>query len=80
MKNHHIVHKGRARVLVLVLAGFVMMAMALLWGWNTFAVEVLGQQTMRFKHALALEVLLLSVAGVFPVARRLFGHCASSSR
>jgi hypothetical protein len=79
MKNHHVERNGRARALVLGLAGLVVVAVALLWGWNTFAVEVLGQQSMKFKHALALELLILCVAGVFPLAWRLRGHRISSS-
>ncbi len=67
-------------MLVLAFLGLFAFATILLWGWNTFAVEVLGQHAMRFKHALALEVLLLSVAGVFPVVWRLFASRRVSGR
>lgn len=79
MNNHHVDRKGHARTLVLVFVGLFAVATMLLWGWNTFAVEVLGQQEMKFKHALALEFLLLSVAGVFPVVWRLFAGRPASA-
>lgn len=78
MNDHHIDRKGRARMLVLAFMGLFAVATMFLWGWNTFAVEVLGQHAMRFKHALALEVLLLSVAGVFPAVWRLFARRRAS--
>jgi hypothetical protein len=51
-------------------------SIALHWGWNSFAGEMLSQQPMRFEHAFALALLLLSVSSVFPVAWRLLGDQA----
>lgn len=66
-------HKKHGKTLALAIAALLGGGIALLWGWNTFAVEILSQQEMRFKHALALELLVLSVAVMIPMAWRLFG-------
>jgi len=72
MKNQ-IDYKRHGRAFLMGIAILTGVSIALLWGWNTFAVDMLSQQAMRFKHALALTLLLLSVAGVFPIAWRMFG-------
>ena len=70
MKHHH-VHGGRARALLITLLALGLAATALLWGWNTFAVELLAQPAMHLRHALALELTVLSVAGTASLAGRL---------
>lgn len=60
----HSSHKERARILASALAVPVLLATALLWGWNTFATEILGLPSMAFKHALAMELLPASIASV----------------
>jgi hypothetical protein len=67
-------HKKHGKSLALAIAGLLGGSIALLWGWNTFAVEILSQQEMRLKHALALELLILSLAAMIPMAWRLFGN------
>jgi hypothetical protein len=68
-------HSNRQHGKTLVLAMAVLFggSVALLWGWNTFAVEVLSQQEIKFRHALALQLLVLSIAGMIPMAWRLVG-------
>lgn len=78
MKRHHRSERrwhGAATVILLLLG----VAIALHWGWNGFAVELLSQEAMTFKHALALEVSLLAVASLFPLAWRLFGRWPDKS-
>jgi len=65
--------KRHGKTILMALAIVIGGGIALHWGWNTFAVELLSQQAMKFKHALALELLLLSVATVFPLTWRMFG-------
>lgn len=65
--------KRHGRTILLTLVVLFGGGIALLWGWNTFAVELLSQPAMKFKHALALELLLLCVAAAFPLTWRLFG-------
>jgi hypothetical protein len=67
-------HRKHGKTLVLAMAVLFGGSIALLWGWNTFAVEVLSQQEIEFRHALALELLVLSIAGVIPIAWRLVGN------
>jgi len=73
MENHHHDYKHLGRTLALALTILTGSCIAILWGWNTFAVEILSQQTMKFKHALALELFVLSVAGACSIAWRVFG-------
>lgn len=72
MENHPDCRR-RGKRLVLAIAVLAGSSVALLWGWNTFAGEVLSQPPIQFRHAVGLQLLLLSVAGTFPIARRLFG-------
>ncbi len=60
--KHRPLHVGRAGTVVFTLAGLGLATTALLWGWNTFAVEMLAKPSMQFKHALALEILLAALA------------------
>ena len=69
--KHHRTDAGRAGTLVITLVALGHAATALLWSWNTFAVGLLGQPAMQFKHALALELTLLSIAGTVLLAARL---------
>lgn len=72
MENHHNDYKRHGRTLAMTLTILTMGGIAILWGWNTFAVEILSQQAMQFKHALALEFFVLSIAGACSIAWRLF--------
>jgi hypothetical protein len=72
MKDHHVKSSNHLRILFVWLVGIGAVAVALLWGWNTFAVEMLGQQAMKFKHAVALEILFASVSVAFSAVWRLF--------
>lgn len=46
-------------------------AIVLLWSWNGFAVDILQAPELRFSHALALELLLLSAAAAPVLAVRM---------
>lgn len=70
MKDHAR-HAGRAGRLVIALAALAAAAGVLLWGWNTLAVELLSQPAMRFRHAVALELIVLALAAAPLIARRL---------
>lgn len=71
MTEHAAVRHGR-KILAVCVAG-MLLAMAMHWSWNSFAVEVLGFNAMRFKHAVALEFLLFSLAACAWLARRIAG-------
>jgi hypothetical protein len=73
MKNLYHDHRHLGRTLALMFILLTVGGIAILWGWNTFAVEILSQRTMQFRHALALELFVLSVAGACSIAWRFFG-------
>lgn len=54
----------------LFLAGGVI----LLWGWNTFVSELFAVPEMAFRHALALELMIVLVVAIPAVALRMLGH------
>lgn len=58
-------YQGRGRVFLMAFVGLILTTITLLWGWNTFAVEILSMDEMKFKHALALELLILVIAIIF---------------
>lgn len=73
MTEHRKSRLRRAAHAGLAIAGVLFAgAVVLHWSWNGFAVEILQAPALRFKHALALELLLLSSAAVPAVGARLF--------
>ena len=60
-----------SRMLAILLAGLGLAGIGLMWGWNTFAVDLMGQKAMHYRHAVALELLVFAVAAVFALAGRL---------
>lgn len=60
------------RKLLIGIAVLAVSSIGLMWGWNTFAVDLLSQQRMEFRHALALEFFLLAVAATVPLTWRVF--------
>jgi hypothetical protein len=70
-RKHRLAHNA-----VVGLAAIAAGTVAIQWGWNTFAVEILGLPDIRFRHAVALELLVLAVPA--PVALpRLFRRNAA---
>lgn len=72
MESHHHDAKRHGKRLAGALFILVAASIALHWGWNAFMVEVISQQPMTFRQALALESLLLSTFGIVPLVWRLF--------
>lgn len=73
MADHRNSRLRRAARAVLAIAGVLFAgAVVLLWSWNGFAVEILQAPALHFRHALALELLLLSAAAVPALGARLF--------
>lgn len=48
-------------------------AVALLWAWNTIAVDLLGGQRAQFRHALAAEMVLIAVFATWAFIARVAG-------
>lgn len=61
MKNNHEFAR-HGKTIVTTLALFFTASIAFHWGWNTFAVEILEQTRITFKHAFGLQALLFSLA------------------
>lgn len=59
--------------MAIALGVFLLVGIVIHWGWNTFAVEILGASPLQFKHSIALELLVLAVASLFPLSWRLVG-------
>ena len=55
-------NKGHGRTIVMSLIAIVLGGGAILWSWNTHAVDLFGLPEMTFRHAVA-AVLLLVAAG-----------------
>lgn len=63
MMHEH--QRGRGKSTALALGVFLVAGIVIHWGWNTFAVEILGASPMQFKHSIAFELLVLAVASLF---------------
>lgn len=66
-------HNGHGKAIVVGSVAFILAGIAIHWGWNTFTVEVLSQPPLEFKHSIALELLVVSIASIFPLTWRAFG-------
>jgi hypothetical protein len=55
-------NKGHGRTIVMSLIAIVLGGVAILWSWNTLAVDLFHLPEMTFRHAVA-AVLLLVAAG-----------------
>jgi hypothetical protein len=53
-------NKGHGRTIVMPLIAIVFGGIAILWSWNTVAVDLFGQQEMAFRHAFAVALLLIA--------------------
>jgi len=69
---------GHARTFAKAFVILLLTTMALHWGWNAFAAEVLALPAIHFRQALALELLLIVVGAVPPLAWRLCAGRAST--
>jgi hypothetical protein len=53
-------NKGHGRTIVMFLIAIIFGGIAILWSWNTVAVDLFGQPEMAFRHAIAVELLLIA--------------------
>ena len=67
-------HRHTVKHIMLAVAGLLLIAVMLLWGWNTVAVDLFGQESMRLKHAVALELLILSIGALLAIAWRILSR------
>jgi len=70
--NHHNLKKhGKNLFTATIFLGVT--SVALLWGWNTLAVEIFSQQPLQFRHALAMESICFAFLGLLAAAWHFFG-------
>ena len=53
-------NKGHGRVVAMSLVAVVFGGIAILWSWNTIAVDLFAQPAMEFRHAVAAELMLIA--------------------
>ena len=69
-RRHH--RDGRLRGLTLAAAGFTLGAIALMWSWNTVAVDLFGAAEARLVHAISFEFALLTILLTWRAATRAY--------
>lgn len=62
-------NRGRAHGVFGVLFAFAAASVAILWSWNSFAVDILGLPEIRFRHAVALELLVVVLSATTALPR-----------
>ena len=60
----NIENKGHGRTIAMSLIAIFFGGVAILWSWNTFAVDLFAQPEMEFRHAVAVELLLIAVGSL----------------
>ncbi len=71
--NRTLEHKGhRIGVTAIVIATLLLISsMIVLWSWNTLAVDLFQASVIKYKHALAAELLVATVSITLGLAFRL---------
>jgi len=68
--NHDVKKHGRQFTITIIALGLA--SISLLWGWNTFGVEILSLKPLQFRHVLALLVFLFTLIGISTVSWHFF--------
>lgn len=63
-------YKGHGRTLAFVVLGIAVGGIAILWSWNTLAVELFHQPEMAWRHAIAAVLLILTTGALLGLAGR----------
>jgi len=64
-------NKGHGRAIAMTLIAVLCGGVAILWSWNTIAVDMFAHPAMEFRHAFAVELGLIT-AGLLLCLPRLF--------
>ena len=62
--NDHHEHGGHGRAIVYALVALLVGGIVILWSWNTVATDLLGHPEMEYRHALAIELLIISAGAL----------------
>ncbi len=57
-------NKGHGRVIAKSLIAVFFGAVAILWTWNTLAVDLFAQPEMEFRHAVAVVLILIAIGSL----------------
>ncbi len=57
--------RGRLKRATYAFGGFLLMAVAIIWSWNTLATDIFGLAEIQFKHAIAMGLGLVALRFVF---------------
>ena len=57
-------NKAHGRTIILSLIAILFGGIAIFWSWNTIAVELFAQPEMEFRHAIAVELLLIAAGSL----------------
>lgn len=55
---------GHGRTVIMSLIAILFGGVAILWSWNTIAVDLFSQPAMEFRNAVAVELLLIAVGSL----------------
>ncbi len=72
--NHNRTNRHFGKRFFQIFTALIFGSVAILWGWNTLAVDLFSQSSMRFKHALALELAILSVLVIALLTWKVIGE------
>ena len=61
-----------AKATLFVVAALLVGGVLILWSWNTFAGDLFQAPDMKFRHALAAEILIGVVAAIVALLTRVF--------
>ena len=63
-------NRGHGRTFVISLIAIVFAGIAILWSWNTLAVDLFGLAEMEFRHAVAMVLSLIAIGSLVGLPSR----------
>lgn len=70
MNKYQITHEGRGQTILKSLVILTLSSIAVLWAWNTLAVDLFALPEMQFKHGFAVMVSMIAMFATLLVFKR----------
>lgn len=80
MTIHLTNQKGHGNALFLSITVLMLSSIAILWAWNTLAVDLFALPQMQFKHGFAVMLTLLATYATLVVFKRAFEKPESATK
>jgi hypothetical protein len=67
-------YRGQGKIAALLVVYLFFGSIAVLWAWNTMAVDLFALPEMQFKHGFSFMLATFFVLSAAPITKRIFGQ------